>query len=343
MIYDIPIILKGSQKANNDIKEKIDSIRRCVINSKVSDKIIALLIGGGFGRGEGSVVLVGEKYETSNDYDIFAICCDDIDSNVVNSLAKEIEEKLNLKFFGIDIVKISFLKKLNKECKMSQSHYDFIFGTIILWTNDLYKKENIKTILDKLKYTSNNILIPPKSAFDVLKTRMWCIIAMRDISNKNLYDVDFCDDYYSFYYQQVKACTAIVDAIVIADRMYNSPRFSDKLQYFQRSLFSKNYDTSLIVELIRRKIENESILKLSCDDQDNINDIYCHSIDYVVDKYRYEYMKYRYLEWVRRFISKNIKKEKVSDWFLRDYKILKNNKSSKEFFRLQQKVRGVNK
>ena len=59
--------------AEKDIQNMINNILNMICESNISLKIDCIILGGGFGRGEGSVKKINNTYETTNDYDFFVI------------------------------------------------------------------------------------------------------------------------------------------------------------------------------------------------------------------------------------------------------------------------------
>ncbi len=62
-------LLMGNSDAEKDIAIEIDKIIDELISAPISEGVIAYMIGGGFGRGEGNVIRKNGLYTTSNDYD----------------------------------------------------------------------------------------------------------------------------------------------------------------------------------------------------------------------------------------------------------------------------------
>lgn len=335
MICEYSNILIGSEKAETDIYKVIDEILEKILDFPYLDKSIAVLLGGGFGRGEGSVMQKMDTFVTTNDYDIVMICVDDIQKPKIKELAKHIEKNLNLNFFGIDVLTLSdFRKNLNKK-QTSQSFFDLFYGNKVLWVNETKKEVNIIDSLKKYTLRSHNIYI--HSAFNVLKTRMWCIIALSDYQGYKFFDDQYFGSFERFYFQQVKLATAIVDAVLISDRLYDSPCFTRKLDIFKKSEFYQTNKCNIINNLIERKIYNKNIIELSIEDRNQLNELFISCVEYIISHHKMFYLAYKLKNRVKKVY---FRKGKNCDWDLDDYQFIKNNNKEK-LVDLQKKMRGI--
>lgn len=340
MKFEINNLLKNNTKAERDIKSKIELILTEMIRDSASDNVLAYLLGGSFGRGEGSVVKREGVYETTNDYDIYAICVDGVSKEEIKELEKRIEEKLKLKFFGIDIINLTLFNELIERNELSQTYFDFIIGSKLLWINDKYN--NLK-IWEKLNYVHENIKnyhVQIESAYDVLKTRMWCIIALANYKADDLYDHNYVSDYNFFYFQQVKLATAIIDAVLIAENRYITPFFTDKIREFKHSNFSKLKDTTFVMCLAEQKLVNSNIIQINKRELAQLYNLYCDCIQYVIGIDKNKYKNYARKEIFKVLYYKYIKREKISVWRIGDYKYIRNHNIIR-LKNIQTKMRGV--
>ena len=114
--------------SDSKINRKIDSDLFIITQSifkRLCGKISCILLGGGFGRGEGTVTLHPE-IQIENDYDIFVFSDERIPPKTGNELEKELTDLLNVPH--VDVL----LCNINK-IKPSQFMYDVRFGSILLW------------------------------------------------------------------------------------------------------------------------------------------------------------------------------------------------------------------
>lgn len=108
----------GSKELENMISSQMDIISNEVQNVFERSHLAALVLGGGYGKGEGGVCITADGERTFNDYDFFVIT-----NNISWKLKKEYNEKLKklhnklTEKFGIDVdfafpVNRSSIKKL---------------------------------------------------------------------------------------------------------------------------------------------------------------------------------------------------------------------------------------
>lgn len=335
MIYNLESILVGNDQAEADLIKQIETITKEMISDPISGKVMCYLLGGGFGRGEGSIIKTGEGYKTTNDFDIFAICEDSIEQSAVKQMERKIEEKFKLSFFGIDILLFSEFCKIAQKRWISQSYFDVFKGHKLIWLNDCYGNLHIDTMLYKYKKGKHHVRY--KSAYDVLTTRLWCLVALADFDTNDLYDQIYVEDFHFFYFQQVKAATAIIDAVLISDGNYKSPCFREKLKVFSKSEFSRLYHTDQIIKLVSDKINNTNIFYLDQNVLHQLWRLYILSAEYVLAKQKANYYIYSFTETLKKICLK-LKRKKVRPWSFKDIMKIKNKKHD-ELTNLQKRMR----
>ncbi len=129
----------------------------------------SVVIVGGFGRGEGSVRIEGNKIVPINDYDVYVLTSKKINEKTLNTTAKKIEGKLgssgyslhehSKKSFYFDVRPLS-IKKLPKLAPMIK-YYEMKHASILAYGKD-YRN------LIKIKKED----LPPSEALRFLFTRM---------------------------------------------------------------------------------------------------------------------------------------------------------------------------
>ena len=127
----------GRYTVHNDseVDKTIENHLLYVVNNlKLLPLVRAIILGGGFGRGEGSVLIDGARVHPVNDYDIFIIVSDGFQENV-RSLSKNIAEQIGVRFIDIIPIKYSDLPNLPP----NQYNYDLKYGGHHLWGEDALK------------------------------------------------------------------------------------------------------------------------------------------------------------------------------------------------------------
>ncbi|WP_455797616.1 hypothetical protein [Clostridium butyricum] len=308
--------------AEKDIQNMINNILNMICESNISLKIDCIILGGGFGRGEGSVKKINNTYETTNDYDFFVITKENNFQYQIDDLVCNIEKKLDLKFFGIDVLVYDDLIKLLNKKTTSQSFYDFLYGSQILWEN----KKNIfsyKELFDK--YKNERFIIKKQSSFDVLRTRLWCLLALIRVQQNSVsYDCDFKYNYEFFQFQIIKAATAIVDSVLIIENKYNTCRFKEKLEIFRNSDFYKTGNYKLIYDLIYKKIHNIKITEeeITISDYKEIVNSYISCCEFIISKNKIFYFYYLIIECIYIYLYK-FRKRTFCKCSFEKYKYLK--------------------
>ena len=95
----------------------------------------AIVLGGGFGRGEGGVLTAAARIRPVNDYDIFVVVPD---SNNVDfkRIGREIAKQVKIRAIDLMPIKYSDLPQL----AATQINYDLKYGSTFLWGEDILSK-----------------------------------------------------------------------------------------------------------------------------------------------------------------------------------------------------------
>ncbi len=253
--------LDGSDQFEARIQADMDLIVSEMLK-QITDikKVKALVLGGGYGRGEGGIALNESGEIPFNDYDFFVI---------TGRISKKVRARLNEEFhdlhemlteiIGIDV---DFGPVLSKQMLPKLPYYIMWYelkaGHRVVWGD--------KKILDVMPdYDPNQI--PPEEAVKLMLNRTTGLILARDeFITKD-------EDSYEFILRNaMKARIAIGDAFLITKNLYSS-------SYIERR------------ELLR-KFENDFFLK-----DDEIMKVYAQAIGYKMrpDSVNFDYEDLRYL------------------------------------------------
>ena len=88
-----------------------------------------VILGGGFGRGEGSVIVAGDNVEVVNDYDIFFVFDGEVTAPMLSALSKDIIRKLDIRLLDLMPLRSVDLPTLEP----TQFNYDLKYGGVHLW------------------------------------------------------------------------------------------------------------------------------------------------------------------------------------------------------------------
>jgi len=91
----------------------------------------SILLGGGFGRGEGSVLIDQQGVRPINDYDLILVVPDDFAIDL-RPLGKELAKKTHIRLVDLIPIKYSSLSSLPS----TQFNYDLKYGGRLLWGED---------------------------------------------------------------------------------------------------------------------------------------------------------------------------------------------------------------
>ncbi len=88
-------------EVDNEVQKQLDIVSE-EINKNIKD-VKSIIIYGGFGRGEGSVKKVNDKYYPANDFDVYVITEKKADGDLLDNIARKVAKRLGSK--GIEFNK----------------------------------------------------------------------------------------------------------------------------------------------------------------------------------------------------------------------------------------------
>ena len=121
--------IHDSQSIQNKITNDLDLISDIIL--KQFSNVESLILAGGFGRGEGSVLVVDSYIQPINDYDIYIIAKDNSQKIDLEELRNLILKKIHIRQVDIEIIEKNKLKKL----KSSMANYDLKYASHIFYGN----------------------------------------------------------------------------------------------------------------------------------------------------------------------------------------------------------------
>ena len=188
---------------DNHIENDLNIIAKSVLEGIKG--VISLILVGGFGRGEGSVLIEDGIVKPLNDYDIVLVTDRPIDQEKIKSLTRELIDKLKIRL--VDLIPIE-MEKI-PALPPTQFNYDMKYGGYCFWGEDV-----LSLIPEYLPEE-----IPLESGKTVLFNRMICLLECysdefkeRALSN---------EEKFFLYNQCVKAILACSEALLIKKRKYH--------------------------------------------------------------------------------------------------------------------------
>ena len=189
--------------------EKIDTIIERdlkLIVSRILNTVTAraIILGGGFGRGEGSVLINRGRILAVNDYDIFIIISDG-DQTDFRSIGKKIAGELDVRLLDLIPIKYSNLTSLPP----TQFNYDLKYGGRHLWG------ECLLNLIPLFKEG----YVDAESGKTLLLNRLICAI---EAYSENFESQGMTTDQNFFLVNQTgKVISACVEALLIKKGKYN--------------------------------------------------------------------------------------------------------------------------
>ncbi len=202
----------GSNVIENKIDNDLELIRKTVLKEIPEKDISALILGGGYGRGEGGVLFDADNELTFNDYDFFVITpkLSSARKKHYNSIFYQLHKELTPKIgIDVDFGPIVFENTIPK-IPFSLMWFELKYGHIVIYGN--------KKILQTLpEYKGNNI--PLVEALNLLLNRAsGLVFAEKKIQSdkaNSQEDIEF------IIRNIMKARIAAGDAILMTNRTYD--------------------------------------------------------------------------------------------------------------------------
>jgi predicted AlkP superfamily pyrophosphatase or phosphodiesterase len=116
---------KITSVVQNHLSLIVDQIRETAPDAK------AIILTGGFGRGEGSVISTGDSYRPLNDYDFFVACDEGLRANL-KSLGSSLAVRIGIDYVDIGPVHPDWIDKLS----LTLFTYDLKYGSKTIWGDE---------------------------------------------------------------------------------------------------------------------------------------------------------------------------------------------------------------
>ena len=183
---------------------------------KECPKLISIILYGGFGRDEGSIIEVGDSYIPYNDYDVLLVVNNKVPSKTVSDLRIQLARDIGIRW--VDISQKS-TKELNKLCP-SIFNYDLKYATKVI-----YGDESILSLIPSMQSSE----LPLVEGEVLFITRLWTLLGCLDDKGFN---IDRSDDEVRFFRNQMaKAVLSVVDVLLLPKKAYNSS-YRYRVQHF---------------------------------------------------------------------------------------------------------------
>lgn len=207
---------------NSKIEKDLEFIKTEVLNRFTGVK--NLILTGGFGRGEGGVLLQDKKIIPVNDYDIVLITDKIQDSHKIQAMKKHLEKNLQVTWVDIKNLTEKNLKKL----KLSIFNYDLKYASHVFYGN----KEivNLIPVMD----AANLPLIEGEILF---LTRLYCFLG--SFSTEFLKRAMTNEEKFFLSNQMSKTLLACMDVMLLLKGAYH-PSYCKRLSNFKKKYPENN-------------------------------------------------------------------------------------------------------
>ncbi|MAH03442.1 hypothetical protein CMI39_01505 [Candidatus Pacearchaeota archaeon] len=245
------------------LKEKIEIIVD-TIRKRIPDTI-SIIMGGGFGKGEGSVVVKNKEVILINDFDMYVVAKKEYNEDIINDIAQEASRKIGKKgissfikfnknrpllkdFFYIDlkVIPYDYLKKLPPMVK----YYDLRNSSKIV-----YGKNTLNEIPD---FKPNNL--PVAEGARLLLNRMSHLVQhfYSSFFTKNVRECD----HQIFLLHTIKTYTDACGALLILSKKYE-PTYSKRVDVFKKTYLKDFPELKKLIPEYVEKIKEFTELKIN--------------------------------------------------------------------------------
>lgn len=181
----------------NDLKFLVEKITESV-------SVRSIILGGGFGRGEGSVLITDKGVEPVNDYDLFIIV-PDREERDFRSLGNELRRVMGIRLLDLIPIKYSSIPTL----PVTQFNYDLKYGSRHIWGEDL---------MDIIPEYEEGI-VEEEAGRTLLLNRLIC--AIEAFSERFLQSTMTIEERFFLANQTSKVVSACVEALLIKMGKYH--------------------------------------------------------------------------------------------------------------------------
>lgn len=197
----------SNQKINKHINNDLNLIKKEIL--KEINDIKCILLGGGFGRGEGSVLMLKNLIQPINDYDIYVICNIIPDENKRTLIRKRLNSIIKIRQIDIDYR----TRKDLKNSKKTVSDFDLKYASKLIYGD-------ISVLNTMPEFNSNEI----KLSEGIIPLNLYLIALIQSFPYKN----NIKDEFWGK--QQI--CKSILGwsmALLINEKKYDPSYFKRKI------------------------------------------------------------------------------------------------------------------
>ena len=220
--------IHDSQDIYHRISSDLDLITQIILNEFTN--IESIVLAGGFGRGEGSVLIVDNDIQPINDYDIYIITKDNSEIVDLEDLRNSILKRIQIRQVDIELIQAKKLKYL----KPTMANYDLKYASYVFYGN--------KKILESIPFIDSSKLSLREGRTPLL---LYLISILQAYPGEK--DSQITDNEKFWIYQQIsKSILGWSSALLILHGKYHS-------SYIEREIFFKQtFNNKVWCELVQK-------------------------------------------------------------------------------------------
>lgn len=235
-------------KIKSKIEEHIKMI--CYEICKSAKGVDSIILYGGYGRNEGSLILrENNTLYPYNDYDVLIISDSEICAKQIKNIKRNLLSRIEIRWIDLSQMTIKYLRKM----RPSIFNYDLKYGSKVIYGNK-YILENIPEI--------NPTKIPFEEANILFKTRLWTFLGSLDEKG---FSCEVGGENSRFFRNQMaKAILSIVDICLLQKGSYHFS-YKERVKRFKKIFPKKEELCSLCDWALSEKL-NPSAPNMSAEE-----------------------------------------------------------------------------
>ena len=123
-------VVNQDEKVAKRINDDLYIIQQIILEN--FNDVESIILAGGFGRGEGSVLIHEEEIQPINDYDLYVITKFDNQKNIIKKVRKLISSIIKIRQVDLEVIPVKKLKSL----KPTMANYDLKYASYVFYGNN---------------------------------------------------------------------------------------------------------------------------------------------------------------------------------------------------------------
>jgi hypothetical protein len=222
-----------NKKVNQDLGVITEKLTRAF-----GGNIAALVLVGGFGRGEGAVLIENGQVRPVNDYDLAMIIDQPCDLGCIGEIRRDLAQRLGAWWVDISTYTVTKLRRLH----YTMYAYDLKYGSQVIYGNP-----SLLSLIPEMDPQKMPLVEAEVQFF----TRLWCFLG--PFSTRFLGQQPTDEEKFFLANQLSKALLACSDALLILNGLYH-PSYAERLCRFEVAFRDRDDLLPLIREATEFKL-----------------------------------------------------------------------------------------